>query len=278
MGCSVEEAAFGMLRLAAATMMRAIRAVSVERGRDPRQFTLLAFGGNGPLFAAAIAAELGIRRVLIPPMPGLFSAFGLLVGDTEHHVSRSLRLRIGATPAAADIERVQDLLNGLTATGTERLREDGFNGDRSVFILSGAARYVGQSTEIPVKLPATDAATLLAELPELFAAEHERTYGFRAPAEEPVELIGLSLIARGIPDSPRLPAAIPPAAARVPPSRQAWFPGEGWIETKVLDRAGLTSTSQSGPLIIQEYDATCLIPPNATASLDAFGNICVRLG
>ncbi len=276
MRCSVEEAAFGMLRLAAATMMRAIRAVSVERGRDPRQFTLLAFGGNGPLFAAAIAAELGIGRVLIPPMPGLFSAFGLLVGDTEHHVSRSLRLRIGTVPAPADIVRVQDLLDALTTTGAERLREDGFNRDRRTFILSGAARYAGQSTEIPVKLPATDAATLLAALPEMFAAEHERTYGFRAPADEPVELMGLSVIARGIPEHPRLPSAIPPAAAHVPPSRPAWFHGQGWIETKVLDRAGLTATAHPGPLIIQEYDATCLVPPGATAALDAFGNI--RLG
>ena len=86
------------------------------------------------------------------------------------------------------------------------------------------------------------------------------------------------LVARGIPGQPRLPDAIPPAAAQVPRSRQAWFPGQGWIETKVLDRAGLTSTTVPGPLIIQEYDATCLVPPNATASLDAFGNICLRLG
>ena len=90
---SVEEAAYGMLRLASASMMRAIRAVSVERGRDPRQFALLAFGGNGPLFAAAIAAELGITRVIVPPLPGVFSAFGLLVADTEHHATRSLRMR-----------------------------------------------------------------------------------------------------------------------------------------------------------------------------------------
>ena len=76
-----------MLRLASASMMRAIRAVSVERGRDPRQFALLAFGGNGPLFAAAIAAELGITRVIVPPLPGVFSAFGLLVADTEHHAT-----------------------------------------------------------------------------------------------------------------------------------------------------------------------------------------------
>ena len=78
-----------MLRLASATMMRAIRAVSVERGRDPRQFALLAFGGNGPLFAAGIAAELGIDRVIVPPLPGVFSAFGLLVADAEHHAAKA---------------------------------------------------------------------------------------------------------------------------------------------------------------------------------------------
>ena len=88
--CSIEEAAHGMLRLASATMMRAIRAVSVERGRDPRQFAMLAFGGNGPLFAAGIAAELGMSRIIIPPLPGVFSAFGLLVADAEHHARQSI--------------------------------------------------------------------------------------------------------------------------------------------------------------------------------------------
>lgn len=277
MGCSMEAAAFGMLRLAAATMMRAIRAVSVERGRDPRQFTLLAFGGNGPLFACAIAAELGIKRVLIPPLPGLFSAFGLLVGDTEHHVSRTLRLRVGSVPALADIARVQDLLDGLTTAGAERLQEDGFPTDRRIFLLSGSARYVGQSTEIPVKLSATHAAALLAELPGLFADEHRRTYGFRAPPDEPVELMGLSLIARGIPEHPRLPARIPPASANVPVSRSAWFPGQGWIGTKVVDRARLAVAPLPGPLIIQEYDATCLVPPETNAGLDDFGNIILTL-
>ena len=97
---SVEEAAHGMLRLASASMMRAIRAVSVERGRDPRQFALLAFGGNGPLFAAGIAAELGIARVIVPPLPGVFSAFGLLVADAEHHATRSLRVRLDAADPA----------------------------------------------------------------------------------------------------------------------------------------------------------------------------------
>jgi N-methylhydantoinase A len=272
--CSVEAAAFGMLRLASATMMRAIRAVSVERGRDPRQFALLAFGGNGPLFAAGIAAELGIGRVIVPPMPGLFSAFGLLVADAEHHATQSLRTRLDE----ADPARIASVLASLAEAGAQRLARDGFPPAQRSFRRAVSARYVGQSSEIEVPLPdAVDAATLLARLPSLFATEHERNYGFRAPDEEQVELIGLSVIARGTPERPRLPSHIPPAAADVPASRRAWFADAGWIDTPVVDRAAL-SAPRSGPLIIQEYDATCLVPHGATAALDAFGNVEVTLG
>jgi N-methylhydantoinase A len=265
----VEEAAHGMLRLASASMMRAIRAVSVERGRDPRQFALLAFGGNGPLFAAAIAAELGISRVIVPPLPGVFSAFGLLVADAEHHASQSLRTRLDA----ADASQIATVLETLTEAGATRLGRDGFPPDRQVFRRAASARYVGQSSEIEVPLPEGSVAAFLPRLAELFGVEHERNYGFRAPPEEPVELIGLSVIARGLPDRPRLPQAIPPAASDVPPSRHAWFPDAGWTETPVIDRAQLVGTSRAGPLIIQEYDATCLVPKGWTAALDDFGNI-----
>jgi len=271
--CSVEEAAFGMLRLASATMMRAIRAVSVERGRDPRQFALLAFGGNGPLFAAGIAAELGIARVIVPPMPGLFSAFGLLVADAEHHATQSLRTRL----SHADPAQIASVLASLAEAGAQRLTRDGFSPDRQNFRRAASARYVGQSSEIEVPLPdAADAVTLLARLPSLFATEHERTYGFRAPDDEQVELIGLSVIARGTPERPRLPERIPPIAAKVPASRRAWFPDAGWIDTPVVDRTAL-SAPRVGPLIIQEYDATCLVPRGATVALDAFGNVRVTL-
>jgi N-methylhydantoinase A len=266
----IEEAAHGMLRLAASTMMRAIRAVSVERGRDIRTATLLAFGGNGPLFAAGIAAELGISRVLVPPLPGLFSAFGLLLADTEHHLSRSLRA-IAGDPAA-----LQGATDALLAEGNARLEADGFPASRRFLALSARARYAGQSSEIPVPLATVDAVEMLAALPEAFAIEHERTYGFRAPAGEPVQLIDLALIARGIPERARLPGHVPPAVADVPASRRAWFPGGGWTDTPVLDRAGLTEAPRAGPLIVQEYDATCLVPPGASARLDRFGNIEIR--
>jgi N-methylhydantoinase A len=271
LGCSVEDAAFGMLRLASASMMRAIRAVSVERGRDPRKFALLAFGGNGPLFAAGIAQELGIERVIVPPLPGVFSAFGLLVADTEHHASQSLRVRLdGADPA-----RIAAVLATLTDAGVKRLSSDGFAANRQSFRRAAQARYLGQSSEIEVPLPDTNISA--AAIATLFGEQHERVYGFRAPPEEPVELISLSVMARGLPERPRLPDRIPPFAAAVPASRSAWFPGDGWIDTPVFDRASLGTVPRVGPLIVQEYDATCLVPRGVRAKVDAFGNIVMTM-
>jgi N-methylhydantoinase A len=271
LGLPVEEAAFGMLRLASATMMRAIRAVSVERGRDPRKFALLAFGGNGPLFAAGIAQELGIGRVIVPPLPGVFSAFGLLVASTEHHSSQSLRVRLDD----ADATRINAVLAALTKAGDAQLARDGFAPERRSFSWAAQARYLGQSSEIEVPLPA--AAVTPAQIAALFGAQHERIYGFRAPADEQVELIGLSAMARGLPERPRLPERIPPRAASVPPARRAWFPGDGWIDTPVVDRAELGDGARDGPLIVQEYDATCLVPRGTRAWLDGFGNILMNV-
>jgi len=271
LGCSVEEAASGMLRLASATMMRAIRAVSVERGRDPRQFALLAFGGNGPLFAAGIARELGIKRVIVPPLPGVFSAFGLLVADTEHHARQSLRMRLQSGDAA----RISATLAALRRAGEDRLARDGFPAVRRAFQRAALARYVGQSSEIEVPLPDGEDTVSPEAIIALFGREHERTYGFRAPPEEPVELIGLSVMARGIPETPRLPERIAPATAGTAPpaARQAWFAESGWTETPVASRAALSAEPRPGPLIIQEYDATCLVPRGMSACVDTFGNI-----
>jgi N-methylhydantoinase A len=271
MGCGVEQAAWGMVRLASASMMRAIRAVSVERGRDPRGAALLAFGGNGPLFAAWIAAELGIRRIIIPPMPGVFSALGLLVAESEHHATRTLRAEL----EAIEPRTLGDVLEALVAEGAARLAEDGFAPERQAFRRAAMARYRGQSSEIAVALPVGDAAEILRALPELFAAEHARTYGFRAPTDEPVELIGLSVVARGLPDRPRLPDAVPPVPCATPRSRRAWFPAAGWMDVPVLDRASLVGGGRRGPLIVQEYDATCLIPDGAEVGVDRFG--CLRI-
>ena len=206
------------------------------------KFALLAFGGNGPLFAAGIARELGISRVIVPPLPGVFSAFGLLVADTEHHASRSLRVRLDA----ADPERIGSVLDALFRAGTDRLTHDGFARERQSFRRAAQARYLGQSSEIEVPLP--DGAVTPAMIAALFGDEHQRIYGFRAPPEEPVELIGLSGIARGLPERPRLPERIPPVAADAPSMRRAWFPAGGWTDTPVVDRLGLSEDAEMWPV------------------------------
>ena len=259
-------------------MMRAIRAVSVERGRDPRDFALLAFGGNGGLFAAAIAAELGHRAgdraAAARRVQRLRAAGG---GDGASCLPQPARAGAGGD-GAADAGAIGAALAALEAEGLARLADDGFAPARCVLRRFALVRYVGQSSEIAVALPAGGASDWLAALGALFGAEHERTYGFRAGAEEPVELMGLSVIARGLPEAPRLPGAIPPAAADVPAMRRAWFPGAGWVETRVVDRAGLACGALRGPLIVQEYDATCLVPAGVEASVDRFGAIRLGLG
>lgn len=273
LGLGVEEAAHGMIRIASATMMRAIRAVSVERGRDCRDFTLMAFGGNGPLFAASIARELAIRTVIVPPMPGLFSALGLLFADVEHHLSRSLRIGL-AEPDIATFKRVRD---ELLTWGNRRLADGAFPPARRWAALTASVRYVGQSSHLRVPLPPGDAAMALRTLTEVFAAEHLRSNGFRAPPGEPAELTGLSIVARGLPERPRLPASIPVPPAIQTGNRRIWLPGSGWETVPVIGRGSLTSSPQAGPLLIQEYDATCLVPPGSAARIDEFGNIRITL-
>ncbi len=271
LGLPLEVAAHGMLRLAAASMMRAVRAVSVERGHDPRAFSLLAFGGNGPLFAAAMAAELGIARILVPPLPGLFSAFGLLVADTEHHFARTFR----GLADQIDPDAVAALGAALAAEAGARLAAEGFAPERQSLAFAALARYAGQSSEIAV--PLANGQALPPDFSEIFARAHERSYGFRAPAGAAVELTGFALLARGVPDAPRLPERLAPAPPGAERRRACWFPESGWQEVRILERGGLAATAQPGPMIVQEYDATTLVPPGASATLDDFGTIRITL-
>ncbi len=277
LGLAVERAAFGAHRIAAATMIRAIRAVSSERGRDPRGFALVAFGGNGPLFAAGMAETLGIGRIVVPPLAGVFSALGLLHSEIEWHRSRTYRrLLRGADPA--ELAAVIDALEREVAA---RLAADGFTGARAELRRIGKLRYQGQSYELPAPIaPGPVTAASLAALAEAFAAEHERTYGHRAGEDEPIEIVALQIIGRGIPEQPRVPERLAIAAAAsgaaLPPRRAYFGPERGWMTTPVLRRCDLAAAA-AGPAIIEEYDATCLVPPGWTARRDGFGNILLTL-
>src|SRR5204862_3343089 len=149
LGMPIERAAYGAHLIAASNMIRAIKAVSTERGRDPREFALFAFGGNGPLFACGMARSLGISRVIVPPAPGLFSSFGLLYADVEHHYARTFRrLLRDADLAAVDAARAD-----LARQATAQLAPEGFAGTDARLRRSGAMHYQGQSFELVVPVP-----------------------------------------------------------------------------------------------------------------------------
>jgi N-methylhydantoinase A len=276
LGMSLEAAAYGAHLIAASNMIRAIKAVSSERGRDPRDYALVAFGGNGPIFAAGMAADIGIGRVLIPPSAGVFSSFGLLYAEVEYYFTRTRkRLLRGAAPV-----ELQAVLDGLEKEARTRLGEDGFGPDRIDIRRFASLHYQGQSFELRVPMVAgrLDGAALAA-IEEAFGLEHERTYGHRAGIDEPVELVSLEIIGRGIPDAPRAASAAAPSLAPdiviASPTRRAYFgPAQGWLEARIVNRSAL-ATRHQGPCIVEEYDATCLVPPGWTARLDEFGNIAM---
>jgi N-methylhydantoinase A len=277
LGMSVEAAAHGAHLIAASNMIRALKAVSSERGRDPREYALVGFGGNGPLFAAGMAAEMGIARVLIPPSAGVFSSFGLLYADLEYYFTQTRKRLL----RALDPAEVAAVLDGLEGEARARLGEDGFGPHRMMIRRSASLHYQGQSFELRVAMrdgPVDGAA--LDALEADFGAEHERTYGHRAGVEEPVELVSLEVIGTGIPDRPRseLAAAsgLAPDIAIARPTRRAYFgPQQGWLEARVVNRSALAAP-HPGPCIVEEYDATCLVPPGWTARLDGFGNVELR--
>ena len=276
LGMSVEAAALGAHEIAASNMIRAIKVVSTERGRDPREFALFAFGGNGPLFACGMAAALGITRVIVPPAPGLFSSFGLLYADVEHHYARTFRRLL----RQADLAEIEWAWAELTEQAASQLAAEGFNGERARLPRSAALHYKGQSFDLVVPVPDGPIdQRMVAYLEEAFGAEHETTYGHRAGAEEPVELVAIQVVGHGVREGTGVPDRITssrPEPEPGPPRRVYFGSVRGWLETPVLRRSDL-ARRRTGPLIIEEYDATCVVPPGAEAELDKAGSIVIKL-
>jgi N-methylhydantoinase A len=274
---TIEQAAYGAHQIAASNMIRGIKAVSTERGRDPREFALFAFGGNGPLFACGMATALGMTRVIVPPSAGLFSSFGLLYADVEHHYSRTFRRLL----RKADLRDVQEAWDALAGEALRQLAAEGFTGTRAAVRRSAALHYQGQSYELSVRVPDGNIDHEMIEyLEDAFGEEHERTYGHRAGADEPVELVSIQVIGSGLREGRRLPQQMRSSRAepRREPARRAYFgPQHAWLETPVLRRSDLAGAPRPGPLIVEEYDATCVVAPGAHASLDAAGNIAIEL-
>jgi N-methylhydantoinase A len=274
LGLPVLEAAHGVLMVAVATMTRAVKAVSTYRGRDPRDFALCAFGGNGPVVGVEIARALGMRHVLVPPAPGVFSAVGLLFSQTEHELVRTLLVRAHEL----EPEAVSAAYAALEDEARASLADEGIAPETATLARLADLRYAGQAYELTVRVPdgAVDTLRLTAD----FVAEHVRTYGHGSPTD-PVDLVSIRVLARVNReasttrfDTVREQA---PAAAEV--TRQAYFgPAAGLMDVPVFGRAALAAGEVDGPAFVDEYDSTTVVPPGSTARLDAFGSIEIDVG
>lgn len=275
LGFSVERTAHGMLGIVVANMVRAIRAVSVERGHDPRGFALLPFGGAGPLHATDVARSLGIRRCLVPFAPGILCAQGLIVSDLRETFVRTAVTPV-LQPRMADVAaRVEELRGEAQAWfASEKVAA----ANRSYDIVLDA-RYVGQNFELPLALgtaePLPDADAIRAA----FFAEHERAYGFHNPAD-PVEIVNFRLVAVGRLAQPEARPAPPGAAGLPAPTerRPVWFEAEAAVDTPVYDRARLAPGHVvAGPAVIEQLDATILLFPGDRGTVDVHLNLIVEL-
>jgi len=265
------EAAHGIHVVANATMARAIQAVSSEIGRSPADFTLIAFGGSGPVHAATLAAHAGISEIIVPPAPGVFSALGLLFSRIQHRLVRTYW---------HDVDKIDyRALNHLAATLLDEARElmgnEGALVDDIELKLALDMRYAGQSSELAIEIADPPvSAQAIQDAVERFHQEHERTYDY-CSRHEPVQIVNLRLRARGRGQAEHALLGQPVHAVRSAASskvkstyRKAYFgASSGWVETPILRRLDLTETAREGPLIVEEYDTTIVVPPGSFVRL-----------
>ncbi len=277
LGLDPIRAAYGIIRIANANMERALRVSSAERGYDPREFTLVAFGGAGPLHAPALAKAVGIPWVLVPEAPGVFSALGLLVADIRHDLVRSYVARadrVAPTTLAA-------LYAELEAVGADALRDDGIEPEQWVLQRTAELRYVGQAYEVNVPVPAVPLDdAVVAEVVRRFHAEHQRLFAHSAPGD-PVEFVSLRLAAVGRVVRPAPHKRPEGGGAAAPTGRRPVFfeEAEAFVDCPIYDRATLSPGMElTGPGIVEQMDSTTVIHPGQTATVDEWGNLLIAIG
>ncbi len=266
---SVEKAALGIIRIANANMEAAIRLISVKRGYDPRHFTLVAFGGAGPLHACELASALCIPRVLIPATPGVLSALGTLIADTLKDYVRTVMVLI---------EKAQDVVFSTLATleeqGRRDLAQEGISADKVVIERYLDLRYVGQSYELTIPFEGD-----IIRAANSFHTAHERRFGYSDPHER-VEVVNVRLKARGVATCPPLERQEMVSGKTVEPTmtRKVIFAEvSGPVEVPIYERAALQpGNTFIGPAIITQYDTTTVVPPQWSGQVDAMSNLMLE--
>lgn len=268
LGLSTVELAEGILSVANAAMEKAIRVISVERGFDPREFTLFTFGGAGGMHAAYLAKLLSIPKVLVPRSPGILSAIGMLMAD----IIKDYSLTVMLNQFNADAEEISKLFHSLEDKGTQDLISEGTEERNVILERYLDMRYEGQSYEIIV--PFNE------DFIEGFHGLHEKKYGYRNQ-DKTVEIVNLRLRARGVPDKPTFEksqvSSKKPIAEALLGQREVVFDFKP-AKTQIINREKLLSGNKiSGPAVLVEYSSTIVMPPFAEASVDEYGNLIMDI-
>ena len=280
LGMDATRAANGIITVSNANMVQAMRQVTTERGYDPREFALVAFGGAGPLHCAQLAAQMSIPKVIVPPNPGLTSALGLLFADVRYDFSRTRICRADQL----DCAEIEAEFAEMEASAGALLRASGFGDERIQFQRIANFKYYGGFEAVPLSVAIEgrpfDEAALAAALAR-FAAEHEREYNYVLD-EVPVELQLIRLVAYGLIERPSLrqSEARETAAAAESGKREVYFEEEsGFVSTQVYDRERLLPGARlTGPAIVEQMDSTVLIRPGMRADVDRFFNLILDTG
>ena len=271
LGVTPIRAALGIAAIATSNMTRAIRAVSTEKGHDPRNFTLMPFGGAGGLCAFDVARALDIRRILVPQAPGILCADGLLEAELQENFVTTCRVTL--TPEAYD--RISERAARLRRQGEDWLASETGKGQNGSVVLSFDMRYVGQNYELPVEF--TGDLAQLAALRERFLEAHRQAYGHADP-DAPVEIVNIRARARAPLTGGENDLSGPVAFAGPVSFAQTWFEEATPTETPIYERTGLpVGTVLEGPAIITQFDSTTIVPPGGRLQVDTALNLILEV-
>jgi N-methylhydantoinase A len=267
-GLGAEETAISIIRIANSMMGKILRIVSVERGYDPRSFTLIAFGGAGPMHVCPLAEELEVNKIIVPPNPGMFSALGLLTADLFHDYARPVVKRVNAV----DPVDIETAFREMETEGRATLSAENVPGVGMSFLRQVDLRYMGQAYELAIRAPRRVTGESLAATVIAFHRRHAEAYGYAAESE-PVELVSLRLRAVGAIPKPALKGGRK-GAAQVSGKRHVYFETNGgWVDTPVIQRCEGWVGTVDGPAVVEQYDATTVVYPGWFVYTDGVGNL-----
>lgn len=273
LGMSVDDVALGVLRISTTKIVGAVRAITVELGHNPADFALMSFGGGGGLVGADVARELSIPTVIIPPGPGAFCAFGMLMANVQHDFSRTRMSLLDSVDTVAVAQEFAD----MKGDGNAALEAEGFGPGSRTFAQFVDLRYAGQEHSVTLPVEATFDEAEVKRLHNAFAEAHERAYGHTMT--DPIELVAVRLSATGVVEAPSLPAAAQGTGNPGPRSERMVYRGGARLPYRVFHRDDFGRGDEiTGPAIINEHTSTTVLHPGDSAVIGTLGEIVISVG